>query len=174
MRALLRGYGRSVRFVSDVVLWLCVAALATAVALNAAEIIGRYFFGSSSLYRVEISLELCTAMYLVGYVVLLARREDVTMDYFHERMPRRVRMALDVATALGTLAFFAVLLDNALVYWRLTSTMTHPTFPISRGSTTFPIVVAAAACCYVSIYQVLAAVDDAIRSKADPAIVSGG
>jgi TRAP-type C4-dicarboxylate transport system permease small subunit len=162
--ALLRRYGRTVRWVSDATLWLCVAALVVAVLLNAVEIAGRYFFGSSSLYRVELSLELCTAMYLIGYLVLLARNEDVAMDYFHDRLPRRARLILDVAIAGGTTWFFAVLLDSSLVYFRLTSTMTHPTFPISRGLTTLPILIAAGGCLWVAIYRVLASVRDLVSN----------
>ena len=162
--ALLRLYARSVRHVSDATLWLCVLALVAAVSLNAIEIGSRYVFGHSSLYRVEISLELCTAMYLAGYLVLLARNEDVAMDYFYARLPRRAQSMLDVAIAAGTLGFFAVLLDSSITYFRLTSTMTHPTFPISRGITTLPILIAAAGCFWVALYRVLASVHDLAKN----------
>ena len=151
-------YGRTVRFVADATLWLCVAALAVAVSLNGIEIVGRYFFGDSSLYRVEISLELCTALYLIGYLVLLARDEDVRMDYFYDRLPRRMRLILDFVIAGGTAWFFFVLLQSSLVYYRLTSTMTHPTFPISRGITTLPVLIAAGGCLWVAVYRLLASV----------------
>ncbi len=162
--ALLRGYAHTVRFVAEATLWLCVAALVAAVSLNAIEIASRYLFGNSSLYRVEISLELCTAMYLIGYLVLLARNEDVTMDYFYGRLPHRVQWILDVAIAAGTIWFFTVLLQSSLVYFRLTSTMTHPTFPISRGVTTLPILIAAAGCLWVALYRVLASVRDLVSN----------
>jgi TRAP-type C4-dicarboxylate transport system permease small subunit len=164
IEAFLVRYERTVRWVSDATLWLAAAALVAAVSLNAIEIASRYLFGNSSLYRVELSLELCTAMYLIGYLVLLARDEDVAMDYFHARLPRRVRLILDVAIAVGTTWFFAVLLDSSLVYFRLTSAMTHPTFPISRGVTTLPILVAAGGCLWVAIYRVLASVRDLVSN----------
>lgn len=155
---MLDAYGRTVGAVSRALLWICVAALVAAVGLNAIEIVARYFFGSSSLYRVEIALELCTALYLIGYVVLLAGDEDVRMEYFYERMPPSARLTLDLAIAAATLWFFWVLFDSALLFYRLTSTMTHPTFPISRGITTVPVLVAAAGCLWVSIYQLLATI----------------
>jgi TRAP-type C4-dicarboxylate transport system permease small subunit len=164
IEALLGRYERAVRWVSDVTLWLCVAALVGAVTLNAIEIAGRYFFGDSSLYRVEVSLELCVAMYFVGYLVLLGRSEDVAMGYFYDRLPRRARLILDVAIAAGTTWFFGVLLESSLAYFRLTSTMTHPTFPISRGITTLPILAAAAGCLWIAIYQVLASVRDLVAN----------
>ena len=159
----LRGYARTIGLVSDATLWLCVAALVAAVSLNGIEIVGRYVFADSSLYRVEISLELCTALYLVGYLVLLARDEDVKVDYFYERMPRRTQLLLDLAIAGGTAWFFYELLQSALVYYRLTSTMTHPTFPISRGVTTLPVLVAAGGCLWVAVYRVLASVHGLVR-----------
>ncbi len=152
----LRGYERTIALVADVTLWLCVAALVAAVSLNGIEIVARYFFGDSSLYRVEISLELCTALYLVGYLVLLARDEDVRVEYFYERMPPRARLAIDVAIAGGTAWFFAQLSASAFAYYRLTSTMMHPTFPISRGITTLPVLIAAGGCLWVTVYRLLA------------------
>jgi TRAP-type C4-dicarboxylate transport system permease small subunit len=171
--ALLRGYERTVRAVSNVTLVLCVAALVAAVGLDAIEIVARYFFGASSLYRVEVSVELCTALYLVGYLVLLARGEDVTMDYFHERLPPRVRLVLDVLIAAGIVWFFAILLQASLGYFRLTRLMTHPTFPISRGITTLPIVVAAAGCVWVAVYRLLAAAQDLMSGWKHPAARAG-
>ena len=170
--ALLRAYGRSVQAVAAATLWLCVAALIVAVGLDAWEIVARYFFGSSSLYRVELSVELCTALYLIGYLVLLARGEDVTMDYFHERLPARVRVVLDVLIAAGVVWFFAVLLDASVAYFRLTRLMTHPTFPISRGVTTMPIVVAAAGGLWVAVYRLLDALHDVGRRWRAPAVAS--
>jgi TRAP-type C4-dicarboxylate transport system permease small subunit len=69
-----------------------------------------------------------------------------------------------VAIAAGTTWFFGVLLESSLAYFRLTSTMTHPTFPISRGITTLPILAAAAGCLWIAIYQVLASVRDLVAN----------
>jgi TRAP-type C4-dicarboxylate transport system permease small subunit len=170
---MLQWYGHSVRAVSRGTLWLCVLGLAAAVGLNAIEIAARYFLGDSSLYRTEISLELCVAIYFIGYIVLLAEDEDVTMEYFHRRLPVRARLALDVGIAASIVVFFVVLLDASLDYFRLTRTMTHPVFPVSRGYTTVPIVVAAAGCLYVAVYRALLAIREATGHRARAARDTG-
>src|SRR4051812_19774712 len=153
VRRLLHIYGLSVEILDRVMLIACALMLVTVVVLNGIEIITRYFFGYSSLYSAEASLVISALMYFAGYVVLLKRNEDVTLDYFYLKMPLRMRRILDVLLALGALTFFAVLFETSLRYLRLTSMMEHPVLPIPQSYTTAPILIAAICCLWVAFYK---------------------
>lgn len=158
MRRLLDIYGASVAILDRVVMAACALMLVIVVALNGSEIITRYFFGYSSLYSAEASLVISSLMYFVGYVVLLKRNEDVTLDYFYMKFGLRTRRVIDLMLALGTLTFFAVLFEASLRYVRLTSMMEHPVLPIPQSYTTAPTLIAAIGCLWVAVYKVLVAV----------------
>jgi TRAP-type C4-dicarboxylate transport system permease small subunit len=164
-RRLLHVYGLSVDFLDRVIMVACALMLVFVVAINGCEIITRYFFRYSSLYSAETSLVISALMYFVGYVVLLKRDEDVTLDYFYMKMPLMVRRAIDLLLSLGVLAFFVILSESSLRYVRLTSMMQHPVMPIPQSYTTAPILVAAICCLWVALYKVLVAVDRLFAPK---------
>jgi len=150
-------YGSAVDRVAKLTLWLCVVALVAAVFLNVVEIGSRYLAGASSLYNVAVSVELVVSLTLIGYLVLLARDEDVTMDYFYMLLPPRGRFVLDLTVAAAIVWFFALLLRASLDYYALSGSMSHPVFPISGAVTSAPVVIAAAACLFVAVYRFIAA-----------------
>jgi TRAP-type C4-dicarboxylate transport system permease small subunit len=144
---------------------LATAALVTSVALfvvmvllNGAEGVGRYVFQASSIYLVETSLVLGTAVYFVGYVVLLQKDEDIRMGYFVERLPRRVGQAIDVFTELGVVVFFLVLVKATWSYFQLTSLMPHSLFPFSQGWVVLPLLTGAVAGLWVAVHRLVAAI----------------
>lgn len=155
----LQVYGRTVDFLDHFVMAACALMLGMVVAINGLEIITRYFFHYSSLYSAEISLVISALMYFVGYAVLLRRDEDVTLDYFYMKFPKRVQRVIDVLLALGVLTFFLVLSEASIRYVRLTSTMQHMVMPVPQSYTTAPILVAAVCCLWVALYKLLVAVD---------------
>lgn len=159
MRRFLHVYGLTVDFLDRFVMAACTLMLVVVVAMNGLEIITRYFFGYSSLYSAEVSLVISALMYFVGYVVLLRRDEDVTLDYFYNKFPVRVQRVVDLLLALGVLVFFLVLSEASIRYVRLTSIMQHPVLPIPQSYTTAPILVAAICCLWVALYKVLIAAD---------------
>jgi TRAP-type C4-dicarboxylate transport system permease small subunit len=157
MARLLGLYGRSVDLLDRLTLWSCVVVFILVVGLNGFEIVSRYVFHHSSPYTVEASLSFSTFIYFAGYLVLLKRDKDVSMDFFHRRMPPRLRRVLDLVVAVAIVGFFAVLLDAAIRYYDLSSMMTHPVFPISQGITVIPIVLGAAGSLWVALYRALRA-----------------
>jgi TRAP-type C4-dicarboxylate transport system permease small subunit len=156
---ILHVYGRSVDVLDRFVMAACALMLVAVVAINGFEIITRYFFGYSSIYSAELSLVVSALMYFVGYVVLLKRDQDVTLDYFYLKMPLRVRRGIDVLLSLGVLTFFVVLFEASQRYVRLTNMMQHTVMPVPQSYTTAPILVAAACCLWVAFYKVLVAAD---------------
>jgi TRAP-type C4-dicarboxylate transport system permease small subunit len=159
VKRFLHAYGQSVAVLDRVVMTACALMLVTVVVLTGTEIITRYFFRYTTLYSAEASLVVSALMYFVGYAVLLRRGQDVTLDYLYMKMPLRVQRVLDVLLAIGTLIFFAVLLEASLRYVRLTNMMEHPVLPIPQSYTTAPILIAAICCLWVALYKVLIAIE---------------
>ncbi len=84
--------------------------------------------------------------YLVGYMVLLNRDQDVMIDYFYRRFSAPLQRVADAVTALAILAFFLVLLAKSMTLVRLGLNSLHPVFPVPHGIIALPVVVGAAAC----------------------------
>lgn len=164
-RRFLRIYGLSVDVLDRFVMVFCALMLVAVVMMNGFEIVTRYFFGYSSLYSAEISLVICALMYFLGYVVLLRRDEDVTLDYFYMKLPAKAQRVLDVLLSLGVLAFFVVLFEASIRYVQLTNRMQHAVMPIPQSYTTAPILVAAACCLWVAVYKVLIALERLLFPK---------
>lgn len=145
-------------------LLLVVALFVSMVLLNGAEGVGRYVFQVSSIYLVETSLVLGTAVYFIGYAVLLKHDEDIRMGYFVDRMPRRVAQAVDVLTEVGVVTFFAVLAKSSWSYFQLTLAMPHSLFPVPQGYVVLPLLAGAVAGVWVGVHRLLLA----IRRVGDP------
>lgn len=141
---------------------LVVLLFVAMVLLNGAEGIGRYVFQASSIYLVETSLVLGTAVYFIGYAVLLKHDEDIRMGYFVERMPPRVAQAVDVLTELGVLVFFVVLAKASWGYFQLTLAMPHTLFPVPQGYVVLPLLAGAVAGVWVAVHRLLLAIRRAV------------
>ncbi len=169
LRRLLQLYGRSVALLDRFIMAGAALMLVAVVTLNGAQVVSRYFFGYSLIYAAESSLVVSALMYFAGYVVLLKRREDVALDYLYLKLPLRLRRWLDLLIALAIVVFFAVLFEASLRYVRLTSLMEDPVLPIAQSWTTAPILVAAALCLWVAIYQLLQAIERLLTAPLDGA-----
>jgi len=158
-RRLLYLYGRSVEVLDRVMMAACASMLVLVVAVNGIQVVTRSFFGRSSVYNAEVSLVISALMYFAGYLVLLKRREDVALEYFYLKLPPMARRLLDLLIAAAIVAFFTVLLAASLRYVRLTDMMEDPILPVPQSYTTAPILVAAVACLWVAVYQLLQAIE---------------
>jgi TRAP-type C4-dicarboxylate transport system permease small subunit len=153
-----RAFDRLTSALAAAALVISVALFVGMVLLNGAEGVGRYVFQASSIYLVETSLVLGTAVYFIGYVALLQKDEDIRMGYFVERMPRRLAWGVDVCTELGVVIFFLVLVRASWGYYQLTSMMPHALFPFSQGYVVLPLMAGATAGLWVGVHRLVAAV----------------
>lgn len=153
-----RVFDRLTGWLATGALVLVVTLFVTMVLLNGAEGIGRYVFQASSIYLVETSLVLGTAVYFIGYAVLLKNDEDIRMSYFVERLPRRLALAIDVLTEVGVVIFFLVLAKACWGYFQLTSLMPHALFPFSQGYVLLPLMAGAVAGLWVGVHRLVLAV----------------
>ncbi len=93
--------------------------LVLSIALNFANVIGRYFFNSSIFWAEEIMLYLMVACVFLGNGVVAWSGRQIRMDVIVAMMPEKVRQALNltaelvlIATALAIIAFsFPVVRD---------------------------------------------------------------
>ncbi len=139
-------YGRAIDRIDRVVMAFSSILLGVVVLLTAIEIVGRNVFKYSSPEAVDLTLSLAVLAYLVGYMVLLNRDQDVMIDYFYRRFSAPLQRFVDAATALAILAFFVVLLIKSMTLVRLGLNSLHPVFPVPHGIIALPVVVGAAAC----------------------------
>ena len=144
-------------------LGVAVLLFVTMVLLNGAEGVGRYVFEVSSIYLVETSLVLGTAVYFIGSAVLLKHDEDIRMSYFVERMPRHVAQAVDVLTELGVVTFFAVLVKSSWSYFQLTLAMPHSLFPVPQGYVVLPMLAGAVAGLWVGVHRLTVAIRRVVK-----------
>lgn len=146
---------------------LCVVLLLIVVLLNAIEIVTRYFLGYSSPVSMELAVSLSSCMYFIGYAVLLKRDEDVRMQYFFDRLGPIVQCVVDTATNVLVVAFFTLLLTEALEFYQMTSVMMHPVFPIKQSYSVLPVLLGGAVCLWVAIYRLWAGLDALMRKRAE-------
>lgn len=98
--------------------WVTGVFLVILVSLNGIEVVSRSYFNYSLFWAFEIYQLLGNWMYFLGVTLVYHRAEDITLDYFHDRLDARRRrqalLAIHVATAatLLVLAWYgAKLLD---------------------------------------------------------------
>ena len=155
-------FDRCTNWLATAALVLVVVLFVAMVLLNGAEGVGRYVFQASSIYLVETSLVLGTAVYFVGYVVLLKHDEDIRMGYFVERMPPRVAQAVDVLTECGVVTFFVILAKSSWGYFQLTLAMPHSLFPVPQGYVVQPLLAGAVAGEWVAVHRLVLAIRRAV------------
>ena len=90
-------------------------AFMAAVALNFANVVGRYVIGSSILGADEVQIYIMVWMTFLGAAVVTWRNQHLRMDVLVQLLPRPVRAMLRVAelALLATLAGF-VLVQSSL------------------------------------------------------------
>lgn len=137
---------------------LAVVLFAAVVILNGWEAAARYFFAASSIYTVEISLVVASAVYFVGYARLLHDDEDVRMGYLVERLPERAQRAIDLLNEVGALVFFAALVYGSWGYFTLTSGIPHVLFPFHQGYVVLPVLVGGLVCVVMTLSRLLRAI----------------
>jgi len=91
--------------------WLLAAAFVLAVALNFANVIGRYVFGRSMLGADEIQIYIMVAMTFLGAAVVSWRGEHLRMNVIARALPGAMQAALhaaEVVLAVALTGFVAV------------------------------------------------------------------
>lgn len=71
------------------------------VALNGANVVGRYFFGSPIFWAEEVMVHLTIWGVFIGIVAVAYRQEHLCMDLFSSRLPGPAQRALQVLIAVG-------------------------------------------------------------------------
>ena len=155
IRRIVALYGRAIDALDRIVMAASALLLGAVVVLTAVEIVGRNVFRHSSPEAVDVTLSLAVLVYLVGYLVLLNRDQDVMMDYFYARFPPRMRRVLDAATAVAVLVFFAILLVKSWRLVQLGMNSLHPVFPVPHGVVALPVLAGAAGGSLVALRKAL-------------------
>ena len=150
-----RLYGRAVDALDRATTVACALLLAAVVLLTGAEIIARTVFKSSSVEMVDLALQLAILMYFIGYLSLLNRDQDITMDYFYVRLPARVRRVVDVVTTVAIAAFLLLLLVKSITLFRLGLRFSHPVFPVPHAVIVIPAVLGAAGALIIAVRKAL-------------------
>jgi len=153
---ILKYYAKSVDLADRWLLLLCVLLLFVVVLLNAVEIITRYFLGYSSPVSMELAVSLSSCMYFIGYAVLLKRDEDVRMQYFFDRLGPKAKSVIETGTNVLIVIFFALILVKAIEFYRITSVMMHPVFPIKQSYSVLPVLLGGALCLWIALYRLWA------------------
>jgi len=92
---------------------LCVLAL---VLLVATDVILRYLFSIGPVALQELEWHLISPIALLGLSYAMKHRADVRVDFLYERFSWRVRGAIDLLSALLTLAVSLVIFYLSLAY----------------------------------------------------------
>jgi len=134
---------RGVRALLVVLRVLAGVLLAASVGLNFANIVGRYFFGSSIEWAEEIILFLMAGCVFFGNGVVAWSGRQIRMDVIVGMMPRRLREALHlfselifIATMLAIVAFaLPVIVD----LWNFDQRSQAANFPLVIPQAMIPV-----------------------------------
>ena len=151
MNSIAQALGRSCATIAKIIALLAVILFAVVVILNGWEAAARYFFASSSIYTVEVSLVVASVVYFIGYARLLHDDEDVRMAYFVEKLSPRSQRSIDVINEVGSLTFFGALTYGSWGYFTLTSGIPHVLFPFHQGYVVLPVLAGGIICLLMSL-----------------------
>lgn len=112
MTALSQSIGRTLEL-SGTLAKACAFVL---VALVTANVFARYFFSAGNVGLQELEWHLISPIALLGMSYALHHGEHVRVDVFYERMNHGVKTAVDIATALLTMAVGIYLAWLAIPY----------------------------------------------------------
>ncbi|MEJ0070950.1 MAG: TRAP transporter small permease [Pseudomonadota bacterium] len=146
---------------------LGVGLLCLVVLLKGTDIVTRNVMGFSWLGPGELSLFCAASLYFIGYAALMRWREDVAVEYFHERLPRRIRRIAEILIAGASLLFFAVVTWKAIALFELFGLMSHPVFDLPQSVTVLPILAGSGCCLVVAIFNLWDAIDRVVRGRPD-------
>lgn len=93
--------------------WTAWLALAL-VLLVATDVILRYLFSIGPVSLQELEWHLISPIALIGMVYAMRHEAHVRVDVFYERFSRRVQLAVDLASALATVAISVVIIAMSL------------------------------------------------------------
>lgn len=149
-------------------------AFLLAIALNFANVIGRYVFGRSILWADEIQIFIMIAMTFIGAAIVTWRRQHLRMDVLAKMLPAPIQTLLKVLELVAMLALTGFVLYHATDYTlrmldigRTSDTAGVPMW-IPHGSVAFGFGLIA----LVSLYLVVKLVQSGKLD--DPAPPSGG
>jgi TRAP-type C4-dicarboxylate transport system permease small subunit len=115
---------------------LAALVFVVAVAVTALEVVLRYVFGAPTIWAHEATIFLCAVGYLLGGVYTMHRDDHIRITVVYERMPPRLRRAVDLLNAAIVLAFLAALAWaaaiagwRAVVGWETTGSAWNPPIP---------------------------------------------
>src|SRR3954470_7735613 len=89
--------------IAIVTLWLSASALLVIVALNFANVVGRYFLHSPISWAEEAMLHLMIAAVFLGAVSIAWQRRHIRIDAFITLAPRRLGAMLEILATLITI-----------------------------------------------------------------------
>lgn len=95
---------------------LLALAFLVAIALNFANVIGRYVFGHSILWADEIQIFIMIAITFIGAAVVTWRRDHLRMDVVARLLPKRAQAVLKLGEQLIVVMLTGFVLFHALVY----------------------------------------------------------
>ena len=93
-------------------------AFLVAIALNFANVIGRYVIGTSILWADEVQIFIMIAMTFIGAAVVTWRREHLRMDVVAKLLPLPVQKLLKVIELLLVLVLTGFVLYHSFDYTR--------------------------------------------------------
>jgi TRAP-type C4-dicarboxylate transport system permease small subunit len=152
---MLRRYGALTRHVERIAVVVCVVLFLIVVMMNAFEAVSRSLFAASSIYTVEGSVMLISLVYFLGYLVLMYRDEDISLDYFYVRFPGWLQRLVDLFVAAGTVMFFIVLTWTSFSFAMRVSALPDPVMPFSESIGVLPVLIGSLGCLWVAVYRLV-------------------
>ncbi|MEZ5930439.1 MAG: TRAP transporter small permease subunit [Alphaproteobacteria bacterium] len=104
------------RLVNRVAEVLGVTTLGTIVLLVFLNAVGRYVFASAIVWAEELVIALIPWLAMTGVFLSVRRRAVIRIDYFLERLPRRLRVPVSVFASVLSAAAFVYLARYSLDY----------------------------------------------------------
>lgn len=107
-----RRLGRTIDVIGQVTAWLMLAL----VLLVAGNVLSRYLLGFSSVAAQELEWHLLVPIALLGMAYGIRRGGHVRVDVFYEQFGTRLQAAVDLLTAVLTLAFALIAIQLSIPY----------------------------------------------------------
>jgi TRAP-type mannitol/chloroaromatic compound transport system permease small subunit len=86
------------------------------VLLVAWDVLGRYVLGGASVAMQELEWHMMPPIALIGMSYTMRHQEHVRVDVFYEKFPPRMRIAIDLFSALLTAAIAILIIKLSLPY----------------------------------------------------------
>lgn len=86
------------------------------VLLVAYDVLGRYVFGGASVATQELEWHMLPPIALIGMSYTMRHKEHVRVDVFYDKFPPRMRLAIDLFSAVLTAAIALLIIKLSLNY----------------------------------------------------------